>query len=281
MSKVKNEPTEVLSCFVVMPFREPHGRRYPEIYVPAIADAGLRPKRADDLFRPSPIIGDIWKYTREAAVILADLSEINANVFYVLGLAHARSKPVVMVSDSLVTIPFDLQGLRILIFDKEDSAWGAKLQAGITTAITEILRDPIEAVPFQFREMSPTGSPQEEVLSAELRGIREEVRALRATLKPAAAPPPPVPVLTPEQERQSRLQGHVSDGLFMELYAGTGKGWSMEQVDTVAALLVEGKGEEAVQLLMRERGQVKDAEIVRQAVSRQIDKLVRSGLANP
>jgi hypothetical protein len=55
----------------------------------------------------------------------------------------------------------------------------------------------------------------------------------------------------------------------------------MEQVDTVAALLVEGKGEEAVQLLMRERGQVKDAEIVRQAVSRQIDKLVRSGLANP
>ena len=65
---------------------------YQDIYCPAINAAGLEPHRADDLFRPSTIVTDIWVYTKKARLILADLSGKNPNVFYELGLAHALAE---------------------------------------------------------------------------------------------------------------------------------------------------------------------------------------------
>lgn len=50
-------------CFVIMPFGGWVGKYYDEIYLPAIDSAGLEPHRADDLFRPSTTVNDIWAYT--------------------------------------------------------------------------------------------------------------------------------------------------------------------------------------------------------------------------
>jgi hypothetical protein len=60
-----------------------------ELYKPAIESLDFRPKRADDLFRPSPIIKDIWEYINKSKILLADITGLNANVIYELGLAHA------------------------------------------------------------------------------------------------------------------------------------------------------------------------------------------------
>src|SRR5436305_9907878 len=94
-------------CFVIMPYGDPFDRYYLNIYTPAVRDAGLKPIRADSLFKPSPIIGDIWRFTKQAKVLLADMSERNANVFYELGLAHAVAQPVVLVASSVDDVPFD------------------------------------------------------------------------------------------------------------------------------------------------------------------------------
>ena len=69
------------TCFTIMPFGGWFDSYYEAIYVPAIRDAGLEPCRADDLYRPSTIIHDIWSYTQSAKLVLADLSDKNANVF--------------------------------------------------------------------------------------------------------------------------------------------------------------------------------------------------------
>ncbi|HEX3745946.1 MAG TPA: hypothetical protein VHW09_18520 [Bryobacteraceae bacterium] len=82
-------------CFVIMPFGGWLDDYYKAIYRPAIEAANLEPHRADDLFRPSTIVNDIWAYTRKAKLLLADLTGKNPNVFYELGLAHALAKPVV------------------------------------------------------------------------------------------------------------------------------------------------------------------------------------------
>jgi hypothetical protein len=47
-------------CFVIMPFGGWLDDYYQDIYCPAIEAAGLEPHRADDLFRPSTIVNDIW-----------------------------------------------------------------------------------------------------------------------------------------------------------------------------------------------------------------------------
>src|ERR1041384_2996075 len=87
------QSTDRSICFVIMPFGNWSDHYYEEVYVPAIESAGLIARRADDLYRPSAIVNDIWSLTKEARVILADLSGKNPNVFYELGLAHAIARP--------------------------------------------------------------------------------------------------------------------------------------------------------------------------------------------
>ncbi len=58
-------------CFVMMPFSDPFDVYYEHLYLPAIKEAGLDPVRADDLFRPSVIVSDLWNMVQEAEVLLA------------------------------------------------------------------------------------------------------------------------------------------------------------------------------------------------------------------
>ena len=70
------------TCFTIMPFGGWFDDYYESIYKPAIEKAGLKPRRADDLYRPSTIVNDIWSCTKESKLVLADLTGKNPNVFY-------------------------------------------------------------------------------------------------------------------------------------------------------------------------------------------------------
>ena len=151
-------PATLGSCFVMMPFRAPFDRYYESVFRPAIVAARLEPVKANDLFRPSPIVHDLWKMIQDAKVLLAELTTKNANVFYELGLGHAIGKPIVMISETMDDVPFDLQQLRVLKYDKNDPAWGEKLASSITKALTETLESPVEAVPHLSRHRWQPGS---------------------------------------------------------------------------------------------------------------------------
>lgn len=163
-----------------MPFGGYFDRYFQNIFAPAAVAADLRPVRADSVFTSTQIIDDIWRLTREAAILIADLSDKNPNVFYELGLAHAIGKPVVIVSHDLEDIPFDLRGLRVLIYDKNDEGWGAQLQKRIIQALRESLRDVPSAIPTSFVNANPDTRPSEDPVTHEVRKLRQEVRALRS-----------------------------------------------------------------------------------------------------
>ena len=108
------------ACFTIMPFSDWHDHYYKHVYKAAIAEAGLKPVRADDLSRSSTIINDIWQYTKDASIVLADLSDTNPNVFYELALRHALKKPVIQLIDSKDKIPFDVSTTRTIKIDYKD-----------------------------------------------------------------------------------------------------------------------------------------------------------------
>lgn len=166
------------TCFVMMPFREPFETYYKLIFEPAIIKANLEPIRVVDLFRPSAIVGDLWQMIQDAKVLLAELTTKNANVFYELGLAHAIGKPVILVCESMEDVPFDLQQLRVLLYNKSNPAWGRKLIVEITNAITETLDSPIEAVPSVFRKTVPSQAPEQGATAARLDALESQVRIL-------------------------------------------------------------------------------------------------------
>jgi hypothetical protein len=135
------------SCFVMMPFAEPHGNYYSKIYDPAIRKAGLRPVRADDeIFAIGKIIDQIWTGINKAKVLVAELTTRNPNVFYELGLAHALKKPVVLVSANEPDVPFDLKHIRVIYYDVSDPFWGNKLIDKVAENVLSAIKNPEEAL---------------------------------------------------------------------------------------------------------------------------------------
>ena len=96
--------------FVLAPFEEPFNTVYEDHIKPSVERfGGLRCSRADDIYDNRPIMEDIWKAINEARIIISDLSGKNPNVFYETGIAHTIGKEVVLITQSMADVPFDLR----------------------------------------------------------------------------------------------------------------------------------------------------------------------------
>lgn len=67
---------------------------------------------AGDLDNQQNILQDIVEGIYKADVVIADLTGLNANVFYELGLAHAMNKKVIIITQDIGELPFDIKSYR-------------------------------------------------------------------------------------------------------------------------------------------------------------------------
>jgi hypothetical protein len=168
-------------CFVISPFGGWNDRYYSEIYMPAVRDAGLEPRRADDLYRPSAIVHDIWNYVKNSRVMLADLTGKNPNVFYGLGLAHATGKPVVLLTQEIDDVPFDLRALRVIEYEVEDPDWSTVLRVKIKKALGEVLDSPgISVLPTFLHTDKLKGTSKGAPLERQVLDLQRQVGLISA-----------------------------------------------------------------------------------------------------
>ena len=85
-------------------------------------------------------------------MLLADLTDRNANVFYELGLAHAVRKPVVFTAPKVEDVPFDLRHLRVIIYDIREPEWASDLKYRVTDYLKTALKEPDKSIPHPFRD---------------------------------------------------------------------------------------------------------------------------------
>lgn len=106
------------SAFVVMPFRETWTDAiFSHMIEPGVLDAHLSCVRGDKVIRAGDLTQDIWGALLHAGVIVADVSVLNANVFYELGLAHALGKDTFILKQVTSKIPADLGGAHYHEYD--------------------------------------------------------------------------------------------------------------------------------------------------------------------
>ena len=67
---------------------------------------------AGDLDNQQNVLKDIVEGIATADVIIADLTGLNANVFYELGLAHAMNKKVIIITQAIDDLPIDIRSYR-------------------------------------------------------------------------------------------------------------------------------------------------------------------------
>lgn len=105
---------ELKTCFIIMPFESSLTKIYVDIIKPTIEKNGLEIKRADDFFTVGSVMADIWKRINQADFLIADLTGRNPNVYYELGIAHTLGKLIIMITQDIDDVPFDIRDKRII-----------------------------------------------------------------------------------------------------------------------------------------------------------------------
>ncbi len=98
--------------FVLMPFDEDFDDIFDELIRQPLETVGYEVRRADSLFNQQQILKDVVKGIADATLVIADVTGLNGNVLYELGLAHAMGKRTVMITQRLDELPFDLRPYR-------------------------------------------------------------------------------------------------------------------------------------------------------------------------
>ena len=116
-------------CFVLMPFgkkKDEEGKIidfdkiYNDFIKPSIENSDLDPIRADEEQTGGIIHKAMYERLMLCEYAVADLSLLNANVFYELGIRHAiRPYSTITLFESSSRLPFDVNFLRSLPYDRK------------------------------------------------------------------------------------------------------------------------------------------------------------------
>lgn len=82
----------------------------------AAKKVGFSVFRVDSL-DDADIFENVYKAVQLASIIIADITSANPNVIYEVGLAQSYKKPLILIANTGRSIPFDLAGTPVLIYD--------------------------------------------------------------------------------------------------------------------------------------------------------------------
>lgn len=117
-------------CFVIMPFgekKDPDGNTidfnqiYQAFIKDAVTDLGIECVRCDEIAETGWIHKKMFEHIFKSDVAVVDITLLNPNVFYELGIRHALTKNVtVLLKKSGTRTPFNIEGFQMLEYKPED-----------------------------------------------------------------------------------------------------------------------------------------------------------------
>lgn len=129
--------------FMIMPFRERFNQVYENIVIPTAAELNLTIKRGDDFASTrGSIMQEVWSALNACRLVIAEVTDINANVYYELGIAHTLGKPTILITQQtdFEQVPFDIRHLRFIVYN-DTIEGGQKLEEELKNTIVWLLND--------------------------------------------------------------------------------------------------------------------------------------------
>ena len=124
--------------FVLMPHTDEFRCIFEQAIKPAMEENGIDAIKAEDIYKPGSILGQVWQSILSAEVIVADMSDKNPNVIYELGLCYGLKRcPILLVRDE-EELPFNLRNLRYINYTNTIKG-SAKLKSDLTKSIAQFL----------------------------------------------------------------------------------------------------------------------------------------------
>ena len=221
-----NNPTQK-KCFIISPIGNldtPESERNDQVrdYIikEAMGTLGYQAIRADEIDEAGSITSQIMQHIFEDDLVVADLTDRNPNVFYELAVRHATRKPFVQIIKENQTIPFDVQGMRLIFYDLGNPAsvhkakteivgqvnsWEADSQPDVQTPISL----PLDFLRIsQRRDADSSGVldilPLIERISSSTQEAREEIQQVSRRVATSGTARPPIAIV---HSRVSRAMG--------------------------------------------------------------------------
>ena len=114
------------SCFLITPIGKPSSteRNRSDWILEYLARPALGKKydivRADQIAKPGSITDQLIQMVVSCDLVVADLTGLNPNVIYELGIRHTVNRPTVQIMDEKEKLPFDLYGERTIFFSHDN-----------------------------------------------------------------------------------------------------------------------------------------------------------------
>lgn len=119
----KKKTDEKPLCYVIGPIGAPDSeiRRDADMLYHSIIEHAVADKyallRADKEHKAGMITDMIIQRVHDAEVVIADLTTLNPNAFYELGIRHAANKATIHVAQTGTALPFDTAGYSTIFYD--------------------------------------------------------------------------------------------------------------------------------------------------------------------
>jgi hypothetical protein len=175
-------------CFVICPIgenesdtRKRSDKMFKHLITPAVKPLGYDPLRSDKISEPGMITGQIIQHIVEDSLVIADLTERNANVFYELALRHVLRLPYIQIIKTGERIPFDVAGARTISVDETDLDSVETAKTDITNQIQSLEKDsskletPI-SISIDLSKLRQSDNPEQRTM-ADVLGILNELRS--------------------------------------------------------------------------------------------------------
>jgi hypothetical protein len=179
------------TCFVIAPIGDSGSdirKRSDQILKFIIAPAAIacgydEPIRADKIDESGFITNQVIQHLIEDAIVVADLTGENPNVFYELAVRHAFRKPVIQLMQVGQKPPFDVNGLRTVNISHTDLEIAESAKQQIIHHMTAIRKKPGNAespvsVAVDLAALKG-GNPQQRELAQVHEGIAALTRLVR------------------------------------------------------------------------------------------------------
>ena len=185
-------PSQQPLCFVIGPIGKEGSeeRRHADFllhglikYVLEGGEFGYAVKRADEDADPGMITDRVISDIVHANLVVADLTGLNPNAFYELGIRHSAEKPAIHIAKAGTILPFDNVAHRAIFVDVSDwrsiSDARARLAASVRTVQAEgyVVSNPITQANATFK-MRASADPQERVIA----DMQEKLSSLEASV---------------------------------------------------------------------------------------------------
>jgi len=141
------------TCFYIAPIgdEDSEERKHSNVFLGSIVepamealDRGFQVVRADKIEKAGMITAQVIEHIFKAALVVADLSFHNPNVFYELALRHATGKPTVQITRTADRIPFDVADVRTVQLDTTDIPAFVPEMETWKAAITRLARQALD-----------------------------------------------------------------------------------------------------------------------------------------